>query len=290
MNKTEIVFSYSGDLWRVGREGGAATRLTSGPGFESDAAFSPDGKTLAFSGEYDGNVDVFTVPLAGGVPKRVTYHPDADRVVGWSPDGARILFRSNRLSQSRYTQLYTVPAEGGLPEALPLPMGCMGAFSPDGKRMLYAPIDGGQFAPGFTNFVAWKRYRGGSASYLWMVNLTDLTTVKVPRTDSNDIYPMWVGEKTYFLSDRNGPMTLFSYDPQSKKVIELVRNTGKVKLAASSAHKPILPVKFEQARALLLGKLQSEVDVKVNRKGAGNIIIAFNSDEDFDRIMAKLDS
>ena len=246
MNKTEIVFSYSGDLWHVGREGGIASRLTSGPGFESDAAFSPDGKTLAFTGEYDGNVDVFTVPASGGVPKRVTFHPDADRVAGWTPDGTRILFRSNRLSQSRYTQLYTVAAEGGLPEVLPLPMGCMGAYSPDGKRMLYAPLDGGQFAPGFTNFVAWKRYRGGSASYLWMLNLGDLTTVKVPRTDSNDIYPMWIGEKTYFLSDRNGPMTLFSYDPQSKKVTELIKNTGKDIMSASAGPGGIVYEQFGQ--------------------------------------------
>jgi tricorn protease len=246
MNKTEIVFSYSGDLWRVSREGGIASRLTSGPGFESDAAFSPDGKTLAFTGEYDGNVDVFTVPASGGIPKRVTYHPDADRVVGWTPDGTRVLFRSNRLSQSRYTQLYTVRAEGGLPETLPLPMGCMGAYSPDGKRMLYSPIDGGQFAPGFTNFVAWKRYRGGSASYLWMINLGDLTTVKVPRTDSNDIYPMWIGDKTYFLSDRNGPMTLFSYDPQSKKVTELIRNTGKDIMSANAGPGGIAYEQFGQ--------------------------------------------
>ena len=119
MNKTEIVFSYSGDLWHVGREGGVASRLTSGPGFESDAAFSPDGKTLAFTAEYDGNVDVFTVPSTGGIPKRLTYHPDADRLVGWTPDGKKILFRSNRHSQSRYTQLYTVPVDGGLPEATP---------------------------------------------------------------------------------------------------------------------------------------------------------------------------
>src|ERR1035438_463152 len=219
MNKTEIVFSYAGDLWRVSREGGVATRLTSGPGFESDAAFSPDGKTLAFSGEYDGNVDVFTVPASGGVPKRVTFHPDADRVVGWTPDGARILFRSNRLSQSRYTQLFTVAAEGGLPEVLPLPMGCMGAYSPDGKRMLYAPLDGGQFAPGFTNFVAWKRYRGGSASYLWLIDFAGLSMVKVPRTDSNDIYPMWIGEKTYFLPDRNGEKIRLFADPHGINVI-----------------------------------------------------------------------
>src|ERR1039457_7196026 len=246
MNKSSIVFSYAGDLWRVGREGGAATRLTSGPGFESDAAFSPDGKILAFSGEYDGNVDVFTVPASGGVPKRVTFHPDADRVVGWTPDGARILFRSNRLSQSRYTQLFTVAAEGGLPEVLPLPMGCMGAYSPDGKRMLYAPLDGGQFAPGFTNFVAWKRYRGGSASYLWLIDFAGLNMVKVPRTDSNDIYPMWIGDKTYFLSDRNGAMTLFSYDPQSKKVTELIKNTGKDIASASAGPGGIVYEQFGQ--------------------------------------------
>jgi tricorn protease len=246
LSRTEIVFSYSGDLWRVSREGGVATRLTSGPGFESDAAFSPDGRTLAFTGEYDGNVDVFTVPATGGVPKRLTFHPDADRVVGWTPDGARILFRSNRLSHPKTTQLYTVPVDGGLPEALPLPMGCMGAYSPDGKHMLYAPLDGGQFAPGFTNFVAWRRYRGGTASYLWLVDLADLTTVKIPRTDSNDIYPMWAGSKTYFLSDRNGPMTLFSYDPQSRKVTELVRNTGKDIMSASAGPGGIVYEQFGQ--------------------------------------------
>ena len=125
-------------------------------------------------------------------------------------------------------------------------MGCMGAYSPDGKRMLYAPLDGGQFAPGFTNFVAWKRYRGGSASYLWIVNLADLTTVKVPRTDSNDIYPMWIGDKIYFLSDRNGPMTLFSYDPQSRKVTELVKNTGKDIVSASAGPGGIVYEQFGQ--------------------------------------------
>src|SRR5580658_8036346 len=96
MNKTTIVFTYAGDLWSVPREGGVAVRLTGGTGNETEAAIAPDGATLAFTGEYDGNIDVFTMPVAGGVPKRVTYHPDADRVVGWTPDGSRILFRSNR--------------------------------------------------------------------------------------------------------------------------------------------------------------------------------------------------
>ena len=226
MNKDLIVFSYAGDLWSVPRQGGAAQRLTSGQGFETDAAFSPDGNTIAFSGEYDGNTDVFTVPTGGGIPKRITFHPDADRVVGWTPDGKRILFRSNRESQSRYTELFTVAAEGGMASALPLPMACTGAYSPDGKRLVYAPLDGGQFAPGFTNFVAWKRYRGGEASYLWIASLADLSTIKIPRTDSNDINPMWIGSKVYFLSDRDGPMTLFEYDPQSKLVKKLIPNTG----------------------------------------------------------------
>lgn len=246
MNKTLIVFAYAGDLWSVPRTGGTAQRITNGQGFETDAAFSPDGNTIAFSGEYDGNTDVFTVPVEGGVPKRLTYHPDADRVVGWTPDGKRILFRSNRLSQSRYTQLFTVSSEGGMPEVLPLPMACTGTYSPDGKGMVYAPLDGGQFAPGFTNFVAWKRYRGGEASYLWLVNFADLTTTKLPRTDSNDIDPMWIGDKVYFLSDRGGPMTLFRYDPQTKKVDELIHNTGKDIVSASAGPGGIVYEQFGQ--------------------------------------------
>jgi len=227
MNKTTIVFSYAGDLWTVSRNGGVATRLTAGAGSESAANFSPDGTTIAFSGDYDGNTDVFTVPVTGGVPRRITYHPDADRVVGWTPDGKKILFRSNRESYSRYTQLFTVAPEGGLPEALPLPMAYAGFYSPDMKRMAYQPLDGGQFATDTNNFVSWKRYRGGRASYIWIVDFADLKTEKVPRTNSNDFAPMWIGNKIYFLSDRNGPVTLFSYDPQSKKVDELIKNNWK---------------------------------------------------------------
>jgi tricorn protease len=255
MNKTTIVFTYAGDLWSVPREGGLAVRLTTGEGNETEAAISPDGATLAFSGEYDGNIDVFTMPVAGGTPKRVTYHPDGDRVVGWTPDGSRILFRSNRESFSRFTQLYTVAPAGGLPTVLPLPMACTGAYSPDGTRMIYAPLDGGQFAPGFNNFVAWKRYRGGEASYLWLVNLNDLTTVKVPRKDSNDINPMWIGDKVYFLSDRNGPMTLYRWDPKSKaEPVELLPNKGKDIDAASAGPGGIV---YEQFGKIMIYDLAS---------------------------------
>ena len=246
MNQAQIVFAYAGDLWSVSRNGGVAARLTSGAGSETAPAFSPDGATLAFSGEYDGNVDVFTVPITGGVPKRVTYHPEADRVVGWTPDGKRILFRSNRDAFSRFTQLYTVPAEGGLPQALPLPMAHSGSYSPDARRMAYQPLDGGQFLPDANNYVSWKRYRGGRASYIWIVNFAGLSTQKLPRTDSNDFCAMWIGDKVYFLSDRNGAVTLFRYDPQSRQVTELLKNTGKDIVYAAAGPGGIVYEQFGQ--------------------------------------------
>src|SRR5207248_8715524 len=119
---TQIVFSYAGDLWSVGREGGDAKRLTSSPGTETDPVFSPDGSQIAFTGEYDGNTDDYVMPAAGGSPKRLTYHPGADVAVGWTPDGKQVLFRSSRDSASRFNRLYTVPVEGGFPTAVALPM------------------------------------------------------------------------------------------------------------------------------------------------------------------------
>jgi tricorn protease len=246
LSKTEIVFSYAGDLWKVARQGGTAVRLTAGAGAESNAAFSPDGQTLAFSGEYDGNTDVFTVPVSGGVPKRITYHPEADRVVGWKADGKRILFRSSRDAYSRYTRLFTVPTDGGMPEPLPLPMAYAGSYSADGKRMAYQPLDGGQFSTDTNNFVSWKRYRGGRASYIWIVNFSDLSTEKIPRSGSNDFSPMWIGDKVYFLSDREGPVTLFRYDPQSKQVTRLINNSGKDIVAASAGPGGIVYEQFGQ--------------------------------------------
>src|SRR5436190_7811764 len=108
MNRTQIVFGYAGDLWTVARQGGAAARLTAGAGIESNPVFSPDGSTIAFTAEYDGNIDVYTISASGGIPKRITYHASADYAVGWTPDGSRIFFRSNRESYSRFSQLFSV--------------------------------------------------------------------------------------------------------------------------------------------------------------------------------------
>ena len=245
-NRNQIVFSYAGDLWSAGRQGGTASRLTAGMGIETDPIFSPDGDTLAFTGEYDGNIDVYTMPALGGVPKRITHHPGADYAVGWTPDGQRILFRSDRESFSRFTRLFSVAKAGGLAEALPLPMAFSGAYSPDGRRLAYAPLDGGQFGRTPERWVAWRRYRGGDASYLWIANLADLSTEKIPRADSNDINPMWIGDKIYFLSDRTGAMTLFRYDPATKAVTEMIKNAGPDIRSASAGPGGIVYEQFGQ--------------------------------------------
>jgi tricorn protease len=218
LGKTHIVFSYAGDLWSVPRDGGDAVRLTSGAGAETDPAFSPDGTRIAFTGEYDGNIDVFVVPASGGVPKRLTWHPAADRVLGWTPDGKRIIFSSTRTAYSRFGEMFTVPVEGGVEEKLPLPCGYQASMSPDGQSIAYEPTG--------KAFLMWKRYRGGQTARIWLASLADSAMTKVPRTNSNDFNPMWAGDRVYFLSDRNGPVTLFYYDVKTKAVHEAIANRG----------------------------------------------------------------
>src|SRR5580700_4994928 len=220
LSRTQIVFSYAGDLWSVPREGGEARHLTAGQGVETDPVFSPDGSLIAFTGEYDGNVDVFVMPAAGGVPRRLTYHPGQDAAVGWTPDGKRVLFVSARAIPNDGARLYTLPVEGGgLPEELPLPIALEGSYSPDGSHLAYVPL--------FQWQEAWKRYRGGQTKKIWIADLSDSSVAPIPRENSNDFAPMWIADKVYFLSDRNGPVTLFRYDPSSKKVDEVIKNSWK---------------------------------------------------------------
>ncbi|MCU1254982.1 MAG: Tol biopolymer transport system-like protein, partial [Candidatus Angelobacter sp.] len=180
LSKTHIAFAYAGDLWVVAREGGEARLLTSGSGTKSDPVFSPDGTMIAFSGDYDGNVDVYVMPSAGGVPHRLTHHPAVDEVVGWAPDGKSVLFRSTRNSYSRFNRLFTVSLEGGLPHELPLPSAEAGAFSADGKHIAYVPVDNNRRL----SAIGWKRYRGGKASRVWIANLSDLGLDQIPRETS----------------------------------------------------------------------------------------------------------
>ena len=220
ISRSEIAFSYAGDLWIVPRAGGDARRLTAGVGIETTPYFSPDGAWIAFTGEYDGNTDVFVVATTGGVPRRLTYHPSADVVSGWTPDGKSIMFASGRNSGSNYQRLFTMPVDGkGLPDQVPLPMAQRGWLSPDGQHIAYEPLSQWQGD--------WKRYAGGQTQPIWIAKLADSTIQKVPRVNSNDKCPMWVGDKVYFLSDRSGgTVSLFAYDTNTKKVDPVVEPKG----------------------------------------------------------------
>ncbi|MBV8515588.1 MAG: PD40 domain-containing protein, partial [Acidobacteria bacterium] len=217
LSKTQIVFVYGGYLWSVPREGGEARQLTTG-GHETTPTFSPDGHWIAFTGQYDGNIDAFVMPADGGSPRRLTWHPGPDIVRGWTPDSKRVLFDSAREAYADFDRLYTVPVEGGWPEVLPMWRGEAAWFSPDAKRIAYVPNLKWQ--------TAWKRYKGGQTTPIFIVQLDDLKLEKVPRQNSNDDDPVWFGDVVYFLSDRNGAVSLFGYDTKSKAVKQVVENKG----------------------------------------------------------------
>jgi tricorn protease len=225
LSKDLIAFGYAGDLWTVPRAGGMARRLTTGVGVETDPVFSPDGSTIAFTGDYDGNIDVFTIPAAGGVPFRLTYHPAADYAVAWTSDGKDIVFRSTHISQSRYTQLYQVPAKGGIAKILPLSMAYQGKFSTDGKQIAYSPLPPA-YGFDYMSYVAWGNYHGGRASTLWVTTLPGLDSVQIPHEASSDFAPVFAGGNIYFLSARKGKATIFKYDPASKAVSQALENDG----------------------------------------------------------------
>jgi tricorn protease len=166
VSKSSIAFVYAGDLWIANLDGTGVRRMTSDEGIESNPAFSPDGRLLAFSAQYEGNTDVYVIPVEGGVPVRLTWHPGADIVQGFTPDGASVLFTSGRASYSRsHTQLFAVPAKGGVEEQLKIPNAYQAAYSPDGARLAYNPL-----APAFAQ---WKHYRGGMASIIWLFKFSD---------------------------------------------------------------------------------------------------------------------
>ncbi len=229
LSRDLIAFTYAGDLWVSSREGGDARRLTAGAGVEIDAAFSPDGRWLAFTGNYEGNYDAYLVPVAGGVPRRLTWHPGVDRVQGWTADGKGVLFVSGR---TLFGRMYSMPLTGGLPTEIQLPRVAQGSLSPDGTRVAYVPYWNRTANP--EGYFAWKRYRGGRTSPIWIARVSDSAVEKVPRENSNDSDAMWIGDRLYFLSDRNGASTLFSYDLESHQVALALANDGPDIVAASA--------------------------------------------------------
>ena len=221
VSKTQVVFSYANDLWIADKSGGLATKLSSPPGVESYPKFSPDGSKIAFSGNYDGNRDVYVLPVNGGVPLRITQHGNPERVVDWTTDGRKILFASIRESgKYRFNQFYTIPATGGPAEKLPLAYAEFGSYSDDGK----------QIALNFRTQVGrnWKRYRGGWNGDIHLFNLETQASENISASsDAADEFPMWRGNFIYFLSDR-GPelrMNLWRYNITTKTFEQLTKFT-----------------------------------------------------------------
>ena len=237
-----IAFSYAGDLWTAGIDGSSPRRLTSHAGVEFNPRFSPDGEWIAFSGEYDGNTDVFLVPAEGGVPARLTWHPGADVVQSFTPDGSAVLFSSGRNAYTgRHQQLFTVATSGGHPEQLPIPHAFKAAYSPDGAKIAYTPL--------YEAFTQWKNYRGGTTTRIWIYDVADHSVVQIPQPEgrSNDTDPMWIGDRVYFRSDRDGEFNVHAYDPGTRHVSRVTMHEDFPVLSASAGAGRIA---YEQAGRL----------------------------------------
>ena len=198
VSATQIGFAYANNIWVVPRAGGSARRITSFQGQTANPHFSPDGRWIAFSGEYAGNFDVYVVPAEGGEPQRLTWHPGADMVEGWTPDGKSVLFSSTRATwaPSGAPRFWTVPATGGVEEPMPLPRAYQGKISADGSHIAYRMNN------------SWdeerRNYRGGQNRPIWIVDLKSFDLVSPPWTDSKDVNPVWVDDSVFFISDRDG--------------------------------------------------------------------------------------
>jgi tricorn protease len=223
-----IVFCYAGDLWTVSTSGGTASRLTAHEGQEVFPRFSPDGQWIAFTGQYDGDEQVYVIPAIGGAPRQLTYYPahasSAPRhgidhqVHGWTPSGDAVLFRSMRDANggSTETALYTVSLEGGLPTKLPMPTAGAGDFSSDGSQIAYCPL--------FRDFRTWKRYEGGWAQYISIFDLESHESKTIAYTARSERDPMWIGKDVYFTSDRDGTLNLYKYEVKKDRVQQLTQS------------------------------------------------------------------
>lgn len=259
VSATQIGFAYANNIWVVPRAGGGAKRLTSFQGQTANPHFSPDGRWIAFSGEYAGNFDVYIVSSDGGEPKRLTWHPGADIVEGWTPDGKSILFSSNRGSwaPSGAPRFYTVPAEGGVEEPMSLPRAYQGKISADGTRIAYRMNN------------SWdeerRNYRGGQNRPIWIVDLKTYDLVSPPWTDSKDVNPVWVDDSVFFISDRDGVANVWEYQTKTKKLAQITKFTDfDVKSMDSGAG----TVVFEQAGYV------HELDPKSGKEKIVNIVAA----------------
>jgi len=227
-NGNDVVFSYAGDLYKVSINGGTAQRLTSHVGYEMFPKFSPDGKTIAFTGQYDGNTEVYTILASGGEPLRITYTATNNRddigdrmgpnniVTGWSADGGKIVYRS-RIGDGFVGRLYLVSKDGGLSDPLPLPEGGFNSYSPDGKKLAYNRV--------MREFRTWKYYKGGMADDIWIYDSAAKSVQNITNNDAQDIMPMWIGDDIYFISDRDRTMNIFVYNTKTKQTSKVTNFT-----------------------------------------------------------------
>ncbi len=216
VSDTQVVFVYGGDIWVAPKTGGTATQLTQSPGEESWPRFSPDGQSIGFTADYNGNNDVYVVPTSGGLPTRVTHASGTDRMIDWYPDGEHLLFAASReLGQRSGNQLYRVAATGGFAEKLPIPYAELASFSPDGGQLAYITK--------ITENYPFKRYRGGLTSDILIYNTTSQAVERITDNPANDGKPAWLGDKVYFLSDRGADyrLNVWAYDTQSKQLSQL---------------------------------------------------------------------
>jgi len=228
IHEDRIAFVYAGDIWVADASGGVARRLTSHEGLEVFPKFSPDGRWIAFSGEYGGNRQVFVISVDGGTPRQLTWYNDVGpmpprggfdyRILTWTPDGENVIVRANRLPWGvRMGRYYSVPVHGGLETPLVIPEGGGGDLSPDGTKMAYTPID--------REFRTWKRYRGGRAQDVWIYDLKANTAEPITDFEGTDNQPVWVGSTIYFTSDRDRTLNLYAYDPADGTTKKVTRHT-----------------------------------------------------------------
>ena len=259
-----VAFCYAGDIWTAPATGGAASRITSHPGLEQFPKFSPDGKWIAFTGQYDGDEQVYVVPAAGGVPRQLTFYPARgpnaprngwdNQVMGWTRDGGRVLFNTLRDAGGEAERnLYTVPVEGGPERPLPMYTAGAGDYSPDGQRMVYSPL--------FRDFRTWKRYQGGWAQDLWIIDLKTLKAENITHDPRSDRDPMWVGDAIYFSSDRDGTLNLYRYGLADQQTTQLTRSTTWDVRWPSSDHQA--RIVFEQDGELHVLDIASGQDTKL---------------------------
>ncbi len=275
VSATAVTFAYAGDIWLVAKDGGEARRLTSSPTVEADPHFSPDGRWIAFTGQYGGNPDVYVVSADGGTPKRLTWHPGADLVRGWTPDGKSVVFESQRTGMpDGEPQLWTVPVTGGLPDRLPVPRALYGAISPDGQDIAYQ-LD----RPWESEM---KNYRGGQNQPIRVLNVSTHAMSKLPWTDSRDQQPVWLGNTIYFISDRDWNNNLWSYDTKTRALKQITHYTD---FEVESVNTGAGVVAYEQAGDVHLYDPATGRDRKLDIRVSGDFPSAMPHAADISRAL-----